>query len=110
MDVGQVGMITADPLDFLIIRWNLGDLGPCFPWGSIISGSGCIFIISDLWMLNCLPSDINCLPSDCDIFLFFLLHCAVSDFIGSLHFVMMIMFAVAFYMIVLLPYVLCFAG
>jgi len=29
----------CDPLDFLLIHWNLGDLGPCFPWGSIISGS-----------------------------------------------------------------------
>jgi len=76
MDSGQDGLIAADPLDFLIICWNSGDLGPCFPWGSIISGSGSICIISAFWTLNCLPSDIDCLPSDFDIFHFFTVLCS----------------------------------
>jgi len=91
MGIGQSGFIAVDPLDFLIIRWNLGDLGPCFPWGSIISGS---------WTVCHLTST----------FFIFLLRCAVTYFIGILHFVVIIMFAVMFYMIVLLAFVLCFAG
>ena len=98
MGIGQSGLIAADLLDFLIIRWNLGDLGPCFPWGSIISGSWTVCRLT--WTVCHLTSS----------FFIFLLRCAVMHFISILHFVVIIMCTVMFYMIVLMPYVLCFAG
>jgi len=39
MDIGQYCLVAVIRWTFLIIHWILGDLGPCFPWCIIISGS-----------------------------------------------------------------------
>ena len=58
--------------NYLAESLTLGVLGPCFPWGSIISGYGHSYLC--LWMLNSLPSD-------CDILHFFTALCSfVVDF------------------------------
>jgi len=109
MEIGQVGILS------LMIHRHLGSWVLAFPWGSIISGFGHSHL--RLWMLISLPSDADFLPSDCVILLFFrhhfLLRCAVIDFMIAVlcslitHIVVIIMFAIAFYMIVLMSLLLC---
>jgi len=82
----------------------LGSWVLVFPWGSIISGSRRSSSSLDVCRLTLTLCRLTV------TFFIFLLRCAVTDFMIVLHLVVIIMSAVAFYMIVLLPVVLCFAG